>query len=102
MEHKKLWIRLRRIRPRPRIEKGCKKAIRPNRELTTRRPMPREKRLELVGLAHIDRSLKWIGLILIYMSATYMPCVYHVGLLMWPPAMRMPHRIADVASSNCS
>jgi hypothetical protein len=30
-----------------------------------------------------------------------MPPVFHVGLLMWLPATRMPRRITDVASSNC-
>jgi hypothetical protein len=30
-----------------------------------------------------------------------MPPVFHVGLLMWLSAMRMPHQITDVASSTC-
>jgi hypothetical protein len=82
------------------IEKGCKKAIRPNRNIDKKKAKAQAKKARLIGLGPY-RSLKWTGLISIYMSATCMPPVFHVGLLMWLPAMCMPRRITDVASSNC-
>jgi hypothetical protein len=75
--------------------------MQPNKDIDQNKAKAQGKKARLIGLGPY-RSLKWIGLISIYMSATCMPPVFHVGLLMWPPAMRMPRRIADVASPNCS
>jgi hypothetical protein len=75
-------------------------AIRPNRNIDQMKAKAQTKKARLIRLDPY-RSLKWTGLILIYMSATCMPPVFQVRLLMWPPATRMPRQIADVASLNC-